>query len=242
MLTIQTPSKDSLSQEAQTWAAKASALVIRDRETYIDATHFLRSVKSLENEIDAWFAPHVERAQDAKRQAEAARKGLCDERDRMKAPLMDAEQKTKCALLVWEQEQERLRREQEREAEERLRQEMERATLEAAAELEREGRATGNAEMVAEADAILAQPIDTPAVQVKSFMPKAEGITYRDNWQAHPEVDIKALCAAVAAGTVPTTYVVPNMTAINGVVRATKGAATIPGVRVVNNRIVAARA
>jgi hypothetical protein len=45
----------------------------------------------------------------------------------------------------------------------------------------------------------------------------------------------------VAEGKAPAWFLVPNMTAINQWARATKGTVQIPGVRVVNDRQVAAR-
>lgn len=72
-------------------------------------------------------------------------------------------------------------------------------------------------------------------------MPKVQGVSYRDNWKAHESVDVKALAAAVANGSVPATFLVPNMTALNQFARATKGAQKVPGVRVWNDRQVTAR-
>jgi hypothetical protein len=79
-------------------------------------------------------------------------------------------------------------------------------------------------------------------ISVAPLNPKVQGITYRDNWKAHPTVDVKALAAAVAAGTVPVTFLIPNMTAINQFARATQGAQPVPGVKFFNDRQIAARA
>ncbi len=73
------------------------------------------------------------------------------------------------------------------------------------------------------------------------MVPKVDGITYRDNWKAHPSIDIKALAAAVAAGTVPVTFLTPNLTAINQYGRASQGTQPVPGVRWFNDRQIAAR-
>jgi hypothetical protein len=59
--------------------------------------------------VQQWFAPHIEAAMETKRKAEAARKALADERDKMEAPLVDAETILKRSLLTYETEQERLR-------------------------------------------------------------------------------------------------------------------------------------
>lgn len=234
-------SKRDLESDAERWAVKGAALRIIDRDSYIDASHFLRSIKSVRADIQRWFEPHIEAAMETKRKAEAARKALADERDRMEAPLVEAEGKVKRALLTWESEQERVRQEQERALQAEAQARAEAATLDAAAALEREAVATGNADMLKEAEDILSQPIEAPVVAVKKLMPKMQGITYRDQWKAHDDIDIKALARAVADGVVASTLILPNVSALNALARATQGTQPVPGVKFYNDRIVAAR-
>jgi len=233
--------KDTLATEATTWAAKAGALRIVDRESCVNASHFLRSIKGLRAQIQQWFAPHVEAAMETKRKAEAARKALVDEMDRMEAPLVDAEAKVKRALIAWETDQEARRQVEERRLQAEAQRQAEAATLAAAAALEAEAVQTGDAAMLAEAHDILEQPIEAPVVVVKPDVPKVQGVTYRDQWKAHPEIDVKALAAAVASGAVPVTFLQPNLTAINQFCRATQGTQPVPGVRFYNDRQIAAR-
>lgn len=233
--------KDSLQAEAGSWAAKAADLRIVDAESCVNASHFLRSVKGLRAEIQRWFEPHVEAAMETKRKAELARKALTDERDRMEAPLVAAESTVKRALLAWEQEQERIRLAEERRLQDEARKEAEARTLAAAAALETEAVTTGNAEMLQEAHDILEQPVDTPVVSVAKLMPKVQGVTYRDNWRVHPDIDVKALAGAVAAGAVGSHFVTPNLTALNQIAKATQGTQQIPGVKFFNDRQIAAR-
>jgi hypothetical protein len=240
--TILVPSKEVLQEEATRWSVKAQSLPpIVDAESCTNASHLLRSVKGLRAEIAAWFAPHLEAATETKRKAEAARKGLADEKERMEAPLVAVETKVKQQLIAWEAEQEAVRRAEERRLQELARVEAETRQVEAAAALEREGHAAGDAGMLQEAADILEQPIEAPVVSVGKLTPKVHGIVYRDNWKAHPEINIKALAAAVAAGTAPVTFLLPNLTAINQWARATQGSQDIPGVRVFNDRQIAAR-
>jgi hypothetical protein len=107
--------------------------------------------------------------------------------------------------------------------------------------MEREAQSTGNAALQQEAEDILAQPIEPPVVSVAKTVPKVQGITYRDNWKAHPDVDVKALALAVARGQVPASFLTVNMTAINQFAKATQGTRAVPGVRFFNDRQVAAR-
>jgi glycine/D-amino acid oxidase-like deaminating enzyme len=241
MSTSLVPSKDALETESRSWAVKARGLQITDRESCLNASHLLRSIKTLRGQVQAWFAPHLDAAMETKRKAEAARKGLADEQARMEAPLIDAETVLKRSLLDYEakEERERLAEEQRLQAEAQRR--AEEVTLAAAAAMETEARQTGNVEMLAEAIDILEQPIEAPVVSVAKSVPKVQGVTYRDNWKAHPTVNVKALAAAVAAGKVPETFITVNMTAINQFARATHGAQPVPGVKFFNDRQIAAR-
>lgn len=235
------PTKDALDAGARSWASRARELEIADRESCINASTLLRSVKTLRNQVQQWFAPHIDAAMETKRKAEAARKALADERDRMEAPLAEAESVLKRGLLAYEAKQEELRRQEERRLQAEAQAKAEALLLEAAAAMESEAVATGNIELQQEAEDVLAQPVEAPVVVVQKMVPKVDGITYRDNWKAHPSVDVKALAAAVAAGTAPVTFLTPNMTAINQFGRATQGVQAVPGIRWFNDRQIAAR-
>ena len=233
--------KDGLATEAQSWSARARALTITDRESCVNASHLLRSIKGLRSQIQLWFEPHIEAAMETKRKADAARKALVDEKDRMEAPLVDAEGVIKRSLLTFETEQERIRQAKERRLQAEAQAEAERVTLDVAASLEREAVAAGDAEMLQEAQDILAQPIEAPVVSVARSVPKVQGVTYRDQWKAHPDINVKALAGAVATSSVPVTFLTPNLTAINQFARATQGAQPVAGVKFFNDRQIAAR-
>jgi hypothetical protein len=241
MSTELVPSKEALATETQSWASRAASLKVIDRESCTNASYLLRSVKTLRAQVQAWFAPHLDAAMETKRKAEAARKGLADEQARMEAPLIEAERILKTGLLAFEAEQERTRLAEEQRLQAEALREAEAVTLAAAAAMEAEAVKTGNVEMLQEASDILEQPIDAPVVSVAKSVPKVQGVTYRDNWKAHPEVNRKALAAAVADGSAPTSFMVPDMVAINAFARATKGTQTLAGVRFFNDRQITAR-
>ena len=236
MSTDLTTSTQQLQTDAITWTAKAAAIRIHDEATCRDASHLLQSLRGIRQEIAKFFEPHLEAAVETKRRAEAARKGLVDEQGRLGAPLVAAEAIVKRDLLAWET----MMRQQAEAEEARLQvlalTEAETRVIAAAAQLEREGRASGDAGMILEAHDLLAQPIETPAVSVASAMPKVRGITYRDHWAAHHTVDVVKLAAAVAAGTVSVNLLQPNMVALNALARSSEGTASVPGVRFVNAR------
>mgnify|MGYP001616449922 CR=1 FL=1 len=235
------PTRESLQIEATTWAGKVSVLTIIDRESCVNASHFLRSIKGLRAQIQQWFEPHIEAAMETKRKADAARKALVDERDRIEAPLVDAETRVKRALLTWETEQENIRREQERQLQAEAQRQAEAMTLAAAAEMELKATATGDAGLLQEAQDILDQPIKAPVVSVAKLIPKVQGVTYRDHWKVHQDIDVKALAAAVGASLAPATFVLPNLPALNSFARATQGTQAVPGLKFWNDREIAAR-
>lgn len=240
-IAIRPLSKDDLQRDARSWSEKVAALTIRTAEDCRQASYLLRSIKGVRADIQRWFAPHVEAAMETKRKAEAARKALVDEQDRMEAPLVRAEGLVKRALLDWEQAEEQRRLEEEARLQAEAQRRAEEQTLAAAAALETAAHATGDAEMLQEAEAILAQPIDAPAVVVKSTVPKVQGVSYRDNWTIHPTVDVKALAAAIAKGEAPANLLMPNMVALRAWAKATQGGQVLPGVKVINDRQIAAR-
>ncbi len=234
-------SKQTLQDDAASWAARARGLHIVNVESYTNASMLLRSVKGVRAEIAGWFAPHIDAAMETKRRAESARKGLCDEKDRMEAGLVEAEAVLKRAMLAWDSQQEQLRREEEQRLQAEAQRRAEAATLEAAATLELEARITHDDAMLQEAHDIIEQPVEAPVVVVKTMTPKVQGISYRDQWKTAPGVDVKALAGAVAAGLVPPTFLIPNMAALNNYARATEGGQAVPGVRFFNDRQIAAR-
>jgi hypothetical protein len=240
-LALAPPTKDALARDAVRWSNEVKSLTITDADGCVQASYLLRSIKGVRSDIQRWFAPHVEGAMETKRKAEAARKALVDEQERMEAPLVHAEGLVKRALLAWEQEQERVRLAEQARLQSEAQRLAEEQTLAAAAELELHANRTGDVEMLEEAEAILAQPIDAPPVVVKASQPKVQGITYRDNWTVHPDVNVRVLAAAVAKGDAPVTFLVPNMTALRQWAKATQGSQSMPGVQVINDRQIAAR-
>ncbi len=234
--------KDDLATEALAWSNKAIGLHIDSAQSCRQASEFLRSVKGMRSDIVSWFAPHLERAMDTKRAAEASRKALVEEQERLEAPLVAAESSVKRALLAYEDQQERLRIEEQRRLQDEARKQAEVLTLAAAASMELEANASGDVGLLEEAEAILSQPIDAPVVLVASAMPKVQGVVYRDNWRPHPDVDLRVLAEAVAAGIVPLSFVIVNMPALNAFAKATKGTQAVPGVKFYNDRQIAARA
>lgn len=223
-----------VTREALSWPDKVRALAIGDQETYTEAGALLQAIKALRREIDWTFDPIIKKAHEAHAEA-------LGQKRKAEAPLAEAEVLLKRGIVAYDAKQEEIRQVEERRLQEEARVAEERRRLDEAAALEREAARTGDRSLKAEADALIEEPVATPTVVLASSTPKVPGIALRDNWKVAPTVDVKKLAAEIAAGRQPSTLLVPNFTALNGLARSLKGQLRIPGVQVLNDRGVASR-
>jgi len=121
--------------------ARAGEIVIATPQDYTGAADFLKAVKRAQKRVTEFFGP-------MKAAAHAAWKEVTGKESDTLKPLADAEATVKRKMIVYSQEQERIRQEEQRklqaEADERARREREKA--EAAARLQREKEAAARAE------------------------------------------------------------------------------------------------
>jgi len=149
-------------------------------------------------------------------------------------PAKKAEEMIKHEIRAWDIRQEELRQELQR-AEQRAveeREARERAAQEAFAE--EEGAPP------AEIEAIVSAPSIAVAEPVPETYAKIKGISRRDHWVAEVR-NLKALCAAIAKGTVPVNYVLPNQQVLNSRANADRETMQVPGVIAKNDSIIAGR-
>jgi hypothetical protein len=221
-------------KEALTWPEKATALKVADNAACVRASEMLLGIKALQKQIEDKFDPHIERAY-------AAHRGLCADKKQTLAPLVDAERILKANLVLYNNAQEVIRLAKEAELQAQARKDEEERRLNEAIARSEEAKADGD---LAAAEAFEAEafetPIEAPVVVVPKLTPKVAGIAYKDNFKAHPNVDIKKLAAEVAVGRQPTNYILPNMPALNALAKHTKGTQKVPGVTFFNERGVAA--
>lgn len=223
----------TVTEQALTWPERARGIAITDRDTCVRASELLIDIKSLRKEVDAAFDPIIGKAHEAHKEA-------CSQKKRAETPLIEAEGILKRALVAFEGEQERLRREEERRLQELARQEEEASRAREAAALEAQANATGDESLRAEAEQLISEPVALPSVYVPPSMPKVSGISFRENWRIDPNVDLKALCVAIARGEQPTSLVCANTTALNGLARSLKGQMKVPGVKIVCEKVASA--
>jgi len=212
-------------EQALTWPQRAKALIITDSPTYVQAGDFLKGIKSLRKEIDAAFDPIITKAH-------AAHKEAVSQKQRAEAPLAEAERILKGGLIAWDTEQERIRREEERRLQEEARKQEEQRRMDEAAALEAQAVETGDSQMMAEAQELIAAPVVAPVVIVPKSTPVVSGISYREVWKFR----------VVNAGLVPDAYKVIDEVKIGGVVRAMKGNTQIPGIQVYAEKVASAGA
>lgn len=186
----------------------AGNVTVTTAEQMETAAAILRDVKALQKDADA--------AQKAVTQPLEAQKksAIAWFRDRITSKLDAAENVLKRAILAYQAEQDRIRREAQRAADEAARKERERIERQAAAAAKK-GQ-DEKAEQLAER----AQTIVAPVVQTEA--PKVSGVSTRDLWKW--EITDPAA--------IPREYLAIDEVKIGKVVRALKGDTTIPGVRV----------
>lgn len=211
--------------EALSWPDRARALTVTTAATYTMAGELLLGIKDLRGRIVATFGPHTKRAFEAHR-------ALVAEQRAAEAPLMEAERLVKDQLRAYDDAQERVRRETQRQLEAVARQQAEERQLAEALAAEAAGE-------TAEAEAIINEAPAPVVVQVAKATPTVAGISYRETWAAEV-TDLAALVVFVADSPAHANLLLANGPALNGLARSLKGAMHIPGVKAVCTRDVAA--
>ncbi|MCC6310394.1 MAG: hypothetical protein IT345_05705 [Trueperaceae bacterium] len=204
---------DTSAPDAPTWqpsgeiviTSAAQRAMVGERRVTIN--QFIKRVKD-------YFAP-------MKKAADDAHKVICQ---REKHTLSPAEADLAAhdrAMRAWDDDQARIAAEARRRLEDQARKDEEARRLAEALALEQEAHATGDTALLAEADALIAAPIETPVVIVEKAVPKVAGLSSRETWTFQIVDETK----------IPREFLVPDLTKIRGVVRAMKSATNIPGVR-----------
>lgn len=197
---------------------RAKGLRIVTADDYRLGADYLREINGLRKEINATFDPIIEANHKAHKESLAQKK-------RHEEPLVVAERAIRGALAAYDSEQDRIKREEERRLQEAARKEEEERRLQEAVELEQSGDK-------AQAEAVIAAPVYVAPVVLAKETPKVEGVSFRETWRFEIVDETK----------IPREYLTADEKKIGGVVRALKGAANIPGVRVYAEKTTAFRA
>jgi len=220
-----TPEAEEVAALALPIPDQAKALVIRDDASLRNGNEILLTIKDLRKKIADTFGPICAAAFAAHKTAVKAQKDA-------EAPLIEAETIIKPSIARYMSEVERKRREEES----RIRKEMERQAeeeaLDAAIEAEAEGASPEDVQAIVDAPVFIPPPI-APAG------PKLEGISIRKVTKFRV-VDMKALVQAIARGQVTIAAVMSNDTVIGAQARSLKTSLRWPGVEVWEEDSVAA--
>lgn len=205
----------AVESEAHKITAFAQSLVIQTNEGYSQAADTLKAIKGLLRQIEDARVRVTRPLNEALRAVNAQAKEAS-------APLLTSESRIKRAMVTYSTEQERIRREEQRKAEEAARKEREK--LEAQA---RKAEAAGRVERAMELEQRAATVV-APVIQREP--PKVSGVAMRSIWRFE----------VVDPAAVPREYLVVDEKRIGAVVRAMKGDTQIPGVRVWEEKSLAA--
>lgn len=196
---------------------RAGRVDVSDRDSADDAGRLLMEVKA-----------QIKAIRDARMRVTRPLRAAIDEaiaqEEAVTTPLLEAEKHLKGLLLYWN-EQEALRLEEERAELEQRQAELESASIRAM----EERRMSDAAEAMNELAEFV--PEEKPY--------RAAGTQVREVWKAEV-TDLKSLVIAVANGLAPLDFLQPNMSALNNTARAWKAPSTFPGVRFTSEKSVAA--
>ena len=217
MESVALPDRAEIVSLAEAHVVQAKALQVVDQGTYVNASAVLKNIKATAAAIAEKFA-------DSKRKAQETHKAIVAMEKEHLVPLGQAEQIIKGKMIVWTDEQERIRRAEE------LRLQDEARKIEEARVLAEAEAAEADGDKAA-ADAMLAAPILVPVVHVPTAAPKVEGVSYAETWH----------CEIVNPDAVPRQFLIVDEKALNALARAQKGAFSVPGCKAVMERTVRSR-
>lgn len=233
MLVVDNDVTRAVTEQAMSWPEKARALAVVDQAAYAEAGELLGGIKALRREVDAAFDDIIAAAHRSHKTAVA-------KKQQAEAPLLQAEAILKQAMATFYQQEATRRREEELQRQEEARRREETRRLDEAAALEREAHATANADLQAEAEALLDQPVYVPPAPLAPAVQKVAGVSHRETWSAQL-VNLDTLIKFVAAHPEHTNLLTFNQTAANQLARSMKGNLKVDGVRALNTPVVAAR-
>lgn len=192
-----------LKTQATSLAIRAHQVTAITPASYVDTIELGRAIRAIVDGINAKDAPNIAKAH-------ALHKELIKARDEKVAPLEIAYSYLKTLIGTYDQEQERLRREQERIAQEALRKQQEDEAVREAERLQASGDSLGAEAVISQAAASPA-----PAVVIPSNVPKVFGKSSREVWRWRLRDKTKFRPE----------YMQPDELAVSQVVRALKKAA-----------------
>lgn len=216
--TVQVQEKPDLEAQLRARANALTVIHVVDAETFRAADARVKELNEIKTSWEGYWAKIKKSAHETWKGIVAKEKDVLDIVDQKK-------ENQRADAKVWTDEQERIRREEERKAQAIAQKQADDEALARAAELEREG----DHETAA---AVIAAPPPAPRVVVPTAVPAGYGNMTRKYYSA-VVVDLLALAKAVVAGKVPVAAIAGNQTYLNSQATQLKETMNYPGVRVV---------
>jgi len=216
-----------LVSRTEEWPERARSLVIESPEGYSYAAQLLTGIKALLKEIEVSCGPVVKAALDAHRAALRQRRQL-------EEPLQEAEKTIKLMMAEYWRNQVAKRK---KDHEERLQAWLDKARAQRIAEVA-SLEAAGDHEL---AVATAAAPLPPQETDGDDSVPATTGIAVRKIYRAEVS-DFAVLVRSVHEGRCPLKCLKPDMTVLNTFARAMGQTLNWPGVRVVEDVSISARA
>lgn len=197
-----------------------------------DQTSYDRAIEK-RTAASSWLKNAREFFKGMKDPAYAAWKKICSNENLVCDPVETQLRSINNALVAFDQEQDRLRRQEQLRLEAEARQKAEEERLAQVVELE----AQGVDEMTV--NAVLDAPVQVTEIAVApQTYERSKAVTYRDNWSGEC-FDLFKLVQAVAKDKSKIGLLQINQQALNQMAKALKESMSIPGCRPVNNKVVA---
>lgn len=215
-------------KEALALTAAAQGLLIQTDEDFTRADEMLVAIASQKKDIADRFDGIIQKAHAAHKEALA-------QKARLILPREQAEKVIRARMIEYRDAK---KAEADRRAAEMAvtgKAALEEERLYIADQLEKSGRGQ-------EAEAVLSQPIVAPPPTASwSPVPPSRGTSFKEVWKMRV-VSLKDLVKAVAEGGAPENLLLPNETALNGLAKALKASAQVPGVEFYKETATAVRA
>lgn len=211
--------------EALTLKGQAQAIAVTDHISYQAAGEFAKGLKELKKKVTEYFEP-------LKEAAHKAHKAVTQREKEELKPIEDADQLIRQGMSAYLNEQERIRKEEQRklEAEAKIAADKERERLlSLAVKNEEKGEDEKAAEYLKKAEQVYVEPVFAAPVE-KTIKTDAGNITAAKDVRV-TVIDIKALVSAVAVGQVPITIIDIKQSTLKSWLKSS-GIRTVPGCKV----------
>ena len=223
MDTIDIGKQDDLQEEGGTFLGKAKELVISSNEGYLQADSLRQIGRHHRKQVDSFMDPLI-------KTAHASHKGLTTAKNDLVGPAIDGIKLLGEKMEAYDAEQKRIaeveRSRLEAEANARAKKEAEEALLAEAVEAEEAGDTRQAESLLEEAKDPAIEPVHVPPPV--RITPKVE-TSFRTTYKADRVNFDKEK--------VPLAYMEVNFSAVDNVLRSTKGAVLIPGIKILKDRV-----